>query len=540
MKRYLIPGLLLLLLMCWWNYEEAMPDRPSSPIVILYENDVHCAVDGYARLVALREEQRELTPYVTTVSCGDFVQGDVVGSISKGESVVEIMNHVGYDVVTLGNHEFDFGMAQMFKLTEALEATVVSANFRNHHNGELIFPSYQIIRYGDVDIAYLGLTTTTTATSVSPLTFLDEAGNIAYDFSKPDFYENAQRQIDKARSEGADYVVVLAHLGDRNREGHASSIGLISHTVGIDVVLDGHDHSVIADTLVHNLEGRPVLLSSTGTKFEYVGVLTLSTDGTFSSRLEPGISALGVTESNTRSFVEKVKEQTLLKGQQVIGTSEVNLSINDAFGNRLVRSEETNIGNFCTDAFRIVLNVDVSLLNGGGIRTDIPEGEVTYNHLLSVFPFNNTACTAYLTGQQLVDILEFGASSLPGEDGSFMQVSGVRFELDPSVPSPVIVDEYRLFSEVGEGKRRVNNVLVIDKKTGVYHPVDLNRKYTLAAFDYQIKNLGCAGAFRYVTLKEDNLGQDVEVLATYITDILKGRIGRKYRAPEGRIRIKKN
>lgn len=540
MKRYLISGLLLLLLMCWWHCGEATPNRPSSPIVIMYENDVHCAVDGYARLVALREEQRELTPYVTTVSCGDFLQGDVVGSISKGESVVEIMNHVGYDVVTLGNHEFDFGMAQMFKLTDALKATVVSANFRNHQTKELLFPSYRMIRYGNVDIAYLGLTTTTTATSVSPLTFLDEAGNIAYNFSKSNFYENAQMQIDKARSEGADYVVVLAHLGNRYREGHASSIDLINHTTGIDVVLDGHDHSVIADTLVGNKEGLPVLLSSTGTKFEYVGVLTLSTDGTFCSRLEPGMSAQGMTDSSTGIFVEKVKEQTLLKGQQVIGTSEVNLSINDASGKRLVRSEETNIGNFCTDAFRIVLNADVSLLNGGGIRTDIPKGEVTYNHLLSVFPFNNTACIACMTGQQLVDVLEFAVCSLPKEDGSFMQVSGVKFDLDPFVPSPIVLDEHHLFLRVDEGKRRVSNVKVLDKKTGTYRPVDLSREYTLAAFDYLIKKMGCAGAFRYVTLKEDNLGQDVEVLAAYITNYLKGRIGQIYDGPEGRIRIKGN
>lgn len=537
MNRLLILGLLFLFLGCQWNDMEATSDRPTRPIVIMFENDVHCAVDGYARLVALREQQRALTPYVTTVSCGDFVQGDIVGSISRGENIVEIMNQVGYDVVTLGNHEFDFGISQMFKLTDDLDATVVSANFRDLRSAEPPFPSYRIIRYGEVDVAYLGLTTTTTATSVSPFTFLDEEGNIAYNFCKSNFYENAQMQIDKARSEGADYVVVLAHLGDRDRGEHANSISLINHTTGIDAVLDGHDHSVIADTLIYNLEGAPVLLSSTGTKFEYVGMLTLSTDGTFSSRLEPCRSSIGIDKA-TQDLVDEIKRKTLLDGQQVVGVSEVDLSINDASGNRLVRSEETNIGNFCTDAFRIVLNTDVALLNGGGIRTDIPQGDVTYNHLLSMFPFNNTACTAIMTGQQLLDILEFSVSYLPEEDGSFMQVSGVKFEVDPSIPTPVIVDEYYLFAGVGEGPKRVSHVQILDKESGTYQPVDPKRNYTLAAFDYQIKNLGCAGAFRYLKLKEDNLGQDVEVLVTYITDVLKGKIGKEYKNTEGRIRFR--
>lgn len=537
MKRYLIPCLLLLLLGCRWNHVEATADRPTKPIIILYENDVHCAVDGYAQLVALRERQREQTPYITTVSCGDFVQGDVVGSVSQGESIVEIMNQVGYDVVTLGNHEFDFGISQMFKLTDALEATVVSANFRDLRTNELLFPSYRTIRYGDVDIAFLGLTTTTTATSVSPRTFWDEAGNVIYGFSKPDFYQNVQEQIDLARSKGADYVVVLSHLGDRDRKEHPNSVQLIAQTTGIDVVLDGHDHHVISDTLVSNLEGDSVLLTSTGSGFENIGMLTLDTNGTFTSRLVPTSSGLAFDEK-TQAFVEEIKTRTMENGQRVVGINEVNMSINDRLGNRLVRSQETTIGNFCTDAFRLVLNVDVAMLNGGGIRADLPKGEITYNDLLTIFPFNNTACTATMTGQQLVDALEFSVSFLPEEDGSFMQVSGVTFEVDTSIPSPVVVDEHHYFVGIGEGKRRVTRVQILNKETGIYQPIDLECRYTLASFDFQLKEFGSAGIFRYATLKEDFLGQDVDVLASYITDVLNGRIGKEYEETEGRIRIK--
>lgn len=510
-------------------------DTPDHPIVIIFENDVHCAVDGYAKLVALREQQRDMTPYVTTVSSGDFVQGDVVGSLSKGENIVAIMNEVGYDVVTLGNHEFDFGIPQLLKLKDSLDASVVSTNFCDFRTGRFVFLPYHIIRYGEVDIAFMGFTTTTTSTLVASRTFLDEDGQIAYGFSRPTFYEKAQYQINQARKDGADYVVVLSHLGDSDRGEHPSSVSLIARTTGIDAVLDGHDHCVLPDSLVKNLKGEPVLLASTGLKFQNIGLLTLSTEGKFTSCLVPSFEVEASEEM--QAFVEAVKEKTLKEGERVIGMNEQVLSPDDALGNRLVRHRETNIGNFCADAFREVLNVDVALINGGGIRADLPQGKITYNHLLSVFPFNNKACTATMTGQQLVDALEFSVSSLPLEDGSFMQASGVKFVVDTTVPTPIKIDEHHLFAGVGEGKRRVSQVQIWDKASRQYLPIDLNRTYTLASCDYQIKNLGCAGIFRYATLLEDHLPQDVEVLATYIRQVLGGQIGRTYQSTEGRITI---
>ena len=536
MKHYLIILSFLLLVCCAGCGTKNKVDVPEKPIVIVFENDVHCAIDGYAKLAALKKRQLASTPYVTTVSCGDFVQGEVVGSLSKGENIVRIMNEVKYDVVTLGNHEFDYGMSQLFKLRDSLDASVISTNFCNFRTGEHIFPPYQIFQYGEVDIAFMGFTTTTTPTMVAPHTFLNEDKQIVYGFSLPRFYENAQRQIDKARSEGADYVVALSHLGDMDRGEHASSITLITHTTGIDVVLDGHDHRIIPDSLVYNRKGEPVLLASTGVKFQNIGLLTLSTDGKFSSRL---VSTADVEASGEmQTLIETIKEKTLKEGERVIGVNEKLLSPDDASGNRLVRSRETNIGNFCADAFREVLDVDIAMINGGGIRADLPQGKITYNHLLSVLPFNNKACIATMTGQQLVDALEFSVCLLPEENGSFMQVSGVKFEVDVSVPTPVEVDGFHLFAGVGEGKRRICNVVVLDKESGIYRPVDLEKNYTLASFDYQIKNLGCAGIFRYATLLEEHLPYDADLLATYIRQVLGGRIGKRYAQTDGRIKIK--
>ena len=159
------------------NEDDYINDEPlpSNPIVIIYENDVHCAVDGYAKLATIREQQKTLTPYVTTVSCGDFIQGDVVGAISTGGHIIDIMNLVEYDFVTLGNHEFDFGVPRMFELTEKLNAQVIDANFRHIPTNTPVFPAYEIVTYENVDIAYIGLTTTSTLSS-SPKKFHNESG----------------------------------------------------------------------------------------------------------------------------------------------------------------------------------------------------------------------------------------------------------------------------------------------------------------------------------------------------------------------------
>ena len=532
----LVPLLLLCFLACKASDDKRqMPDRPDFPIVIVYENDVHCSVDGYPRLASLRAKQQMATPYVTTVSCGDFVQGEVIGSVSQGEHIVEIMNRVGYDVVALGNHEFDFGMSQMRHLTDLLDAPVVSANFRDLHSGELVFPAYRMVRYGEVDIAYVGLITPETATSVAPTTFWDKDGNHIYDFMLNEFYQKTQACVDCARAEGADYVVLLSHLGDRKRTGCPSSLSLIAATTGVDVVLDGHDHHVIPDTLIHNKDGKPVLLSSTGTKFQYVGLLTLSTDGQFSSRL---VSLDNLTpETELQAYVGELKQKTLAEGTRVVGTCEVDLPIMDASGGANVRSCEMPIGNFCADAFRLMLQADVAMINGGGIRSGLSQGEITFNDLLAVFPFNNTACTAMLTGHQLLDVLEVSVRYLPDMDGSFMQVSGMTFQVDLSVPSPVVLDEYSWFSHISPAPRRVSHLQIWDKEQGVYVPVDADRTYILAGFDYQLKGYGSNAIFRYATLKDDNHGKDVEILVSYLTQMLGGRIGYSYATTEERIRI---
>lgn len=519
-------------------YQKAVgPQRPSSPIVILFDNDVHCGVDGYAAMEALQQESRSRTPYVATVSCGDFVQGDVVGSVSRGEHIVDIMNQVGYDFITLGNHEFDYGIQRMAELTGKLEATTLCANFKDLQTGELVYKPFEIVRYGNVDIAFIGIATPATATSVSPKMFLDEQGNVRYSFLRQTFFESIQQQVDAARAQGADYVVALSHLGDLSDGENPTSVELIGKTTGIDVVLDGHAHSVIPDSLVLNAQGTPVLLTSTGTKFEHIGVLELSVEGKFTSTL---VATEGVQgDAGVQNLVDGIRSQVLAEGEYVIGESLQLLSINDAQGNRLVRKQETAIGNFCADAFRVMLGTDIAMINGGGIRTDIPAGTVTFNTLYSVFPFNNTSCTVAVTGQQLLDILEVSVMTLPVEDGSFMQVSGLKFAVDTSIATPVVLDANKLFSHVVNGAlRRVSDVQILDAASGEYSPLLPDSTYTLGGISYNLTEYGSWGMFRYTTLLQNNLGQDVDILTGYLQQELGGVIDSRYAAPQGRILIK--
>lgn len=505
----------------------------SRPIAVIYDNDVHCAVEGYAKLVTIREQQKTLTPYVTTVSCGDFIQGDVVGAVSTGGYIIDIMNQVGYDFVTLGNHEFDFGVPRMFELMEKLDAQVLDANFRNAQTNQNPFPAYQIVSYEDVDIAYIGLTTTSTL-STSPKKFQDESGAFVYDFSKNTFYETAQSYVNQARQEGADYVVVLSHLGDITDNDHPTSLSLIAQTTGIDVVLDAHSHSYIPDTLIYNEIGHPVLMSSTGTKFQGVGVLTFSTDGTFNTRVESLENV--VPDSDTQAFVNEINQKVEEEGNTVIGKSEISLPTHTTTGIRMVRDRETAIGNYCTDAFRIVLDTDIAFINGGGIRDSISRGDITFNDLKAVFPFGNTASIGSMTGDQLLDVLEFSVSKLPEESGEFMHVSGLKFEVDASIPSPVLTDENGLFVGVGNNSRRVSNVQILNKE-GNYEPIEINHTYTIAGFNYHLEDGGGQGILNGANLIASDMGQDIEILSIYMQQYLEGTIDQKYAQPEGRILI---
>ena len=516
-------------------------------IVILYDNDVHCSVEGYAKMAGVKNVCKTQTPYVSVVSCGDFAQGDVIGTLSEGGSIVEIMNQVGYDVVVFGNHEFDYNFRTMEELASQLKATVVSCNLINKKTNQTVFEPYKIVEYGSTKVAYVGVITPETLTS-SPKIFEDidyifqfdaennvEGVDFEGDFCADSLYSQVQKHVDAARNQGADIVVVLAHLGDELIDKTMpTSVSLIAQTHGIDVVLDGHAHHTIADTLIANNQNQMVHLSSTGSNFKNIGQLTIAPDNTLSIQLLP-VDTLTAVDDSVNALVDTLKNHTLVFGQERVGRTPFPLIANDAQGNRIVRQEETNLANFCTDAFRIMLDTDIALINAGGIRENIAAGDITYNDLLRVFPFNNTVCIATLTGKQLVDVLEYSTRYLPEESGGLLHVSGLRYiVMENECPAPIVYDENNLFVALASKSERLDRIEIWDKQAQRYVPIKMNKEYTIAAFDYHIKKMGGNGILRNAVLKQDKMNMDVDVLSAYLFS-LNGCVPAKYAKPEGRM-----
>ena len=525
-------------------------------IVILYTNDVHCGIAdniGYAGLARVKAAYEAAGKEVILVDNGDSVQGDVIGTLSKGEALVELMNEVGYDVAVPGNHEFDYGMDQFNKNVSLAKFQYVCCNFLND-NGEAVLKPYTIIEKGGKKVAFVGIDTPESFTKSTPTYFQDGEGNFIFSFCEgnkgQDLYDKIQETVDAARAEGADYVIALAHLGIDSQSSPWMSTEVITNTTGIDVMLDGHSHSVISGEAVKNKDGNDVILTSTGTKLANVGILTITGEGKMSSMLLDAdaiqfISAVGVlTDDNGAG---EAVTAAIAKNEELVNTvvakTAVTLTTTDPVavdekGNaiRIVRNQETNLGDLCADAYRAMGNTDIAFVNGGGIRANIEEGDITYGQIIKVHPFGNALCTVEATGQEILDALEMSVASMPGESGGFLHVSGLKFTVDLNVESTVVKDEMKMFVEVA-GDRRVKDVEVLHED-GTYAPLDPNKTYTLACHNYLLKDMGDG----YTMFADNNfLSEDVmldnQVLINYIVEVLGGTVGGEYVDPYGQGRI---
>ena len=515
------------------------PEQPVEPevetpaltgeVVVLYTNDVHCGVSGnlgYAGIATVKDTLEKQGKTVILVDNGDAIQGDTVGTLSKGEYIIDIMNHVGYDVAVPGNHEFDYGMEQFLALAEKAEFPYVSVNFNKE--GEPVFDPYVIIEAEGAKIAFLGICTPKTITTSTPTYFQNEAGEYIYGFCQgeegAELYNAVQASVDAAKAEGADYVIAMAHLGIEYDCSPWTSSEVITNTNGIDVVLDGHSHSVIEGDLVKNKDGEDVLLTSTGTKLENIGMLTIGTDGAYESAL--------ISNAETIEFVAGVEEQFEELINEVVASTEVDLTIKDPVtGERMVRRQETNLGDLCADAYLAMSGADIAFVNGGGVRADIPAGDITYGQIISVHPFGNEMCTVETNGQDILDALEFGASKLPSENGGFLQVAGISYTIDMNVDSTVVIDENGTFVEVA-GERRVKDVMVGGE------PIDPAKTYVLASHNYMLKNGGDGFCmFQDDTVILDCVMIDNQVLINYIVEKLGGVVGEEYSDVYGQGRI---
>ena len=553
MKKKLT-ALILLTVILLALFVPAYAEDTSAPaeerdLLILYTSDIHCGIDegwGFAGLYATKQNLSERYN-VLLVDNGDSVQGEASGTFTKGSAIIDIMNVMGYDVAIPGNHDFDYGMDRFMELVGKANFPFISCNFNKE--GELIFKPWLIKEIGGVKIGFVGVTTPETLRSSTPRYFQDGNGNFIYGFLEDEtgeaLYDAVQKAVDEVRAEGVDYVVVLGHLGNSASCSPWMYSDVISHVSGIDAFLDGHSHDT-DQVVMKDKDGKDVVRTACGTKLANIGALHITRDGKISSELYAWGSSvaapemLGLTNA-AEDAVHAATDELNKKLSEVVASTTVDLIIyepdtTDDSGQkiRIIRRAETNLGDLCADAFLDQAgDADIAFAPGGNIRDELHKGDITSNEIFNISPFGSYLSVLEVTGQQVLDALEWSVHALPGEFGGFDQVSGLTFEYDATIESPVVQDDKTMFDHIDETKeRRVRNVKVGGED------LDPAKTYTLASYDYHLLNNG-DGYTMYQGAKvlQESVKLDNQVLIDYITQTLGGVVGEGYDKPYGQERI---
>ena len=505
----------------------------SGHIVILHTNDVHGGIDGYASVAALKDAYEAAGAQVLLMDAGDFIQGSTSVNVSQGANAVELMNMAGYDVATTGNHEFDYGYANLKTLMEQAEFPILAANAFTAEGELAMDEANTTFQLGDVTVGVFGLATPETATKAHPaklegVTFLAE----------DELFNCAQEQVDELTAEGCDYIICLGHLGIDAESTGNRSIDLLENVTGIDVFIDGHSHSEQSD-IAEVTDGTGMvgdtILTSTGTKLENIGVVDIAADGTIDATTIP-MEDVTATEGFTpdQAIADRVAEINAQIEEEmgvVIGTSEVNLNgVKEE-----VRAGETNLGDLVADAMLWQAgldneDVDAAITNGGGIRESIAAGDITKKSVNAVLPFTNTLYVIELTGAELLEALEASTYCTPETIGGFPQVSGMEFVINTGADFDA-GENYP-----GTTYAEPNSINRVSILTVGGDAFDVNATYTIVTNDFM-----AAGGDTYYAFSAAGSGYDTgilldQVVMDYIAEELNGTVtAADYGEPAGRI-----
>ena len=541
----------------WFLHHVSEPRKaPLKDVAIIYTNDIHTYIRNrdpkdekkaknlsYAALSALKEDIASQGKEVILVDAGDHIQGTAYGDMDKGATIIQMMNKTGFMLSTLGNHEFDYGISRIFELIKKAEFPYISCSFYKVDDGKLVLPAYKIIEKGGIKIAFIGISTPESITKSTPTFFMDKDGNLLYNFYSgedgSELYESVQKAIDEVKPQ-ADYVIALGHLGVDISSIPYTSRDVISHTHGLDAFIDGHSHTLIEHEFVADSKGNQVLLTQTGAYFKGVGIMNITKEGEITTEI------LHEYERHDRKIVEiengwiKTIDEKL--GEK-IAVLDSKMFVNDPKNpaQRIIRCQETNLGDLTADSFyyyfneKLKLGCDIAFSNGGGIRNGINPGNVSYFSAKTVFPFGNQLCVVEATGQQILDAIEKGAmfagvydetKHIPAESGGFLHVAGLKYEIDSTVDSTVRIDGSGIWLGGPTGKYKVTNVKVYNRETHEYEPLDPEKKYRTAGTNYVLKNLGDGMAmFKGIVPILDFVGEDYIILADYFKSFKKGKDG---------------
>ena len=519
-----------------------LADDYTGKTVILHSNDVHGNIAGYANIAGLRDELEKRGADVIMADSGDYMQGSPYVNFYKGKSAVRMMNKAGYDIATIGNHEFDYTAKNMLDVLKDARFKVICADVYAKSDGKDVFDDTAIIESGGVKVGFFGMDTPETMTKSSPKSmqgygFNDEETEVT-------FYQKAQQCIDELKADGADIVICLTHLGVEPESEPYRSYDLYNNTEGIDLILDGHSHTVMEE----GENGEPIM--QTGTKFEYIGVAVIDekTKQLETRGLYPVTEDSYVNEDVLREAHAIMAE---VDGAYAYKMGESKVELNGAFdaedavapftnGNR---DGETNLGDFATDALKWYafenideLNEDpdsvVTVLNGGGNRDWIHKGDITKKDLNTVWPFANSIVVIDVTGEELLNVLEASTFSTPEPMGGFPQVEGIDFTVDTTREydaQPVTFPDSTYYGPASIQRVTINS---INGK-----PFDKAAKYKVLTSDFLASGGDTYYGFKSASSKIDTGMLLDDAVSDYLEKKLKGVIGEEYADAAGRIHI---
>ena len=519
--------------------------------VILHTNDVHGAVLGYAKAAQLKADYAAKGADVILVDCGDFSQGAPEVSVSKGANAVAMMNAAGYDLATLGNHEFDYGYDNLVSILKDAKFQLLCADITK--DGKAAFTGHAIVEKGGVKIGLFGLETPETLTKVNP--------GLIQGISLPqakELYACAQAEIDALKAEGADLIVCLSHLGVDAESAPNRSIDVYNNTKGIDIMLDGHAHTVMtpgvekiqtgvnvdketgAETPVY-VENpcKDLPIQSTGTKFAYVGVVVIDNATKALEKCELVPASEIQDDAAVLAAGQKIVDDVNATYGAKFAESAVDLNGDKAPGNR---TEETNLGDLITDAmlWSVLKDIDelgvpeenvVCITNGGGIRAPIAKGDITMKDINTVLPFGNTVAVVYVTGAELLEALEASTYCTPTAIGGFPQVSGLVYSIATDV-------------EFDQGEQYPDSTYFAPKSIGRVNILEVNGQDFDPKATYAVvtNNFCAAGGDPYYVFKNASKQFDTsipmdEAVVEFISERLNGVVGEEYAEPMGRILV---
>lgn len=505
-------------------------------LVVLHTNDIHGYFEadvenghmGIDAVAAAKKYYKSLGANVLLLDAGDFAQGHTLVSYYKGMSAIEFMNAAGYDAISLGNHELDFGYDNMVALVEAAEFPVLDANILSKETGKPMFGANTIFEFGELKVGVFGLDTPETQTKASPLnvkkiTFLDNE----------ELFACAQAQVDELKAAGCNYIICIGHLGVDAESTGRRSTDLIENVTGIDLFVDGHSHTVFEN----GSQVKDTLVVSTGNYLNNLGVVVY--DGTTSTAtLISAAEYAGERDAEVAALVKTKVDEVAAAYDALFAKT-----LYDLVGDKpVVRSQETNLGNFAAGAYLYAANtyaaeyelgitVDGAISNGGGIRASIPAGDISMNTLMTVFPFGNSVTIVGITGAQLLEALEAACFICPEASGAFPQTAGIKFTLDTTVPyeNGAQYPDSTYFAPANPGSR-VTITSVGGKE------FSLTDTYYIAT-----NNFTAAGGDTYYVLGQaDYVVQteivDADALIAYVNS-MDGVIGEDFKEPAGNITI---